>query len=397
MRILLIANYLPDAQQSMRRFAGMLEAGFAKAGHEVRQLRPSVRAGSLARNESGVKWLGYIDKLVLFPKVLREAIEWAEIVHICDHSNSVYVKYLEERPHVITCHDLLAIRSAQGEISLNETRWSGRRLQSMILGGLRRARQIACVSDATREDVLRMVPGAGAEGKEVTRIYNGLNYPYSPMDRNEAGPRLQGLGLAPDRPFLLHVGGNQWYKNRMGVLRIFAQLHAFAVVDNLALAMVGKPWTEEMRRFIRSHALESAVVELRDVAEEDLRALYSSAELMLFPSLAEGFGWPIIEAQACGCPVVASNLAPMTEVGGDAAIYIDPSHSESAAMGVGGALKAGSALRFGLREAGLRNAARFSTEAMIEAYLGLYERVAGAWARELPRRVGYRSSTVALR
>src|SRR5580698_9682077 len=201
MRILLIANYLPDAQQSMRRFAGMLEAGFAKSGHEVRQLRPSVRAGSLARSESGVKWLGYIDKLVLFPKVLREATEWAEIVHICDHSNSVYLKYLEGRPHVVTCHDLLAIRSAQGEISRHDTRWSGRRLQGMILGGLGRARKIVCVSDATREDVIRMVPGAGSEGKEVTRIYNGLNYPYSPMERDEAEPRLQALGLVPDRPF----------------------------------------------------------------------------------------------------------------------------------------------------------------------------------------------------
>jgi glycosyltransferase involved in cell wall biosynthesis len=397
MRILLIANYLPDAQQSMLRFAGLLEAGFAKAGHEVRQLRPSVRAGSLARNESGVKWFGYIDKLVLFPKVLREALEWAEIVHICDHANSVYVKYIGERPHVVTCHDLLAIRSAKGEISLPETRWSGRRLQSMILGGLRRARHIACVSDATREDVLRMVPGADAKGKEVTRIYNGLNYPYSPMDRNEAETRLRPLGLAPGRPFLLHVGGNQWYKNRIGVLAIFAHLHKSAVVNNLALVMVGKAWTDEMRRFIRSNALESAVVEMRDVAEEDLRALYSSAELMLFPSLGEGFGWPIVEAQACGCPVVTSNLAPMTEVGGDAAIYIDPSHSESAAMGVGGALKAGPALRPGLREAGLRNAARFSTEAMIDGYLGLYEHVAGTWARELPRRAGYHSSTVAVR
>jgi glycosyltransferase involved in cell wall biosynthesis len=386
MRILLIANYLPDAQQSMQRFAGMLETGFTKAGHEVRMLRPSVRAGNLARNESGMKWLGYIDKLVLFPQVLREALDWAEIVHICDHSNSVYLKYLEGRPHVVTCHDLLAIRSAQGEISRHDTRWSGRRLQGMILGGLGRARKIVCVSDATREDVIRMVPGAGSEGKEVTRIYNGLNYPYSPMERDEAEPRLQALGLVPDRPFLLHVGGNQWYKNRIGVLRTFAHLHRYAAVANLALVMVGKPWTDEMRRFVRSNELESAVVELRDVAEENLRALYSSAQLMLFLSLAEGFGWPIVEAQACGCPVIASNLAPMTEVGGDAAIYIDPNDpdaAESVALAIGGALKAGPALRMGLSQAGLRNAARFSTSAMIDAYLKLYERVAGSRVNEL--------------
>jgi glycosyltransferase involved in cell wall biosynthesis len=381
MRILLIANYLPDAQQSMQRFAGMLENGFIRSGHEVRIIRPSVRAGKLALNKSGAKWFGYIDKLVLFPQVLREAVEWAEIVHICDHSSAVYMKYLSGRPHVVTCHDLLAIRSAQGEISRHETRWSGRRLQRMILGGLVRARQIVCVSDATRNDVLRIVPGVDREGIEVTRIYNGLNYPYTPMHRNEAARRLNGLGLAPDRPFLLHIGGNQWYKNRIGVLRIFAQLRRYAAAENFALVMAGKPWTDDMRRFISSNQLASAVVELCDVTEEDLRALYSSAELMLFPSLAEGFGWPIVEAQACGCAVVTSNLAPMTEVGGEAAIYIEPSHP-GAAEPVWRALKAGPAPRKWRREAGLRNAARFSASATIGAYLGLYARVAGTGVNE---------------
>lgn len=389
MRILLVGNYLPDAQQSMQRFAGMLKTGLTNAGHEVRTLRPSVRAGKLARNESAVKWLGYIDKLVLFPRVLREALDWAEIVHICDHANSFYMKYVEGRPCVVTCHDLLAIRSARGDISGQETRWSGRRLQGMILGGLARARQIVCVSEATRADVLRLIPGADQEGTKVTHIYNGLNYSYSPMDRSEAERRLRGLGLSPDRPFLLHVGGNQWYKNRIGVLRIFAQLHRCAAFANLALVMVGKPASEEMRRFIGSNELAPAVIELCDVAEEDLRALYSAAELMLFPSLAEGFGWPIVEAQACGCPVVTSNLSPMTEVAGDAAIYVDPCELESAAMGVGGALKAGPALRSGLREVSLRNAARFSTQAMIDGYLGLYEHVAGT--------AGYRSLAVTAR
>jgi glycosyltransferase involved in cell wall biosynthesis len=376
MRILLIANYLPDAQQSMRRFAAMLEAGFGNAGHEVRTLRPSVIAGRMALNDSGVKWLGYIDKLILFPHVLREALEWAEIVHICDHSNSVYVKHLEGRPHVITCHDLLAIRSAQGEIPEQETRWSGRWLQRMILAGLRGARHVVCVSDATRADLFRMTPDAVREGREVTRIYNGLNYPYSAMDRGESARRLCRLGLTTE-PFLLHVGGNQWYKNRLGALRIFARLRKSSGMGNLVLIMAGKPWTAEMRQFVCLEELKSCVTELLNVTEEDLRALYSSAELMLFPSLAEGFGWPIIEAQACGCPVITSNFAPMTEIGGDAAIYIDPADPESAATEIARALNPRTGSRVARRAASVRNAARFSTVSMIDAYLGLYRRLAG--------------------
>ena len=386
MRILLIANYLPDAQQSMQRFAALLETGLAEAGHEVRTLRPAVVLGGLARSESAEKWLGYIDKLVLFPRVLRKAVEWAEIVHVCDHSNSVYVKYLEERPYLVTCHDLLAVRSAKGEIFQQRTRWSGRRLQSMILRGLERSRHIACVSDATREDVLRVVPGARREGKQVSCVRNGLNYPYAPMDSAEAGVRLQNLGLRAERPFLLHIGGNQWYKNRLGVLRIFALLKERAECSGFALVMAGKPLTPELREFIRLQKLESVVVELVNATDEDLRALYSSAEMMLFPSLAEGFGWPIIEAQACGCPVVTSNLAPMNEVAGDAGIYIDPADPQSAACDVAAAMRQGPALRTRLREAGLRNAARFSTAEMIQGYLALYERVvqgvAVDWAAE---------------
>ena len=376
MRILLVANYLPDAQESMRRFAALLGAGFAQAGHTVHTLRPSERARNVARNDAAAKWLGYIDKYVFFPRILREAAEWAQIVHICDHSNAPYVKYLAGRPHVITCHDLLAVRSALGDIPAQKTRWSGRRLQSMILGGLGRARHIVCVSDATRADVLRIVPRAGLGDKAVTRIYNGLNYPYTPMLRWQWEARLSRLGLPPGRPFLLHVGGNQWYKNRLGVIDIFARLRNFTDGRDLALVMAGKPWTAEMRQLILSHKLESSVFELRNVAEEDLRALYSSAELLLFPSLAEGFGWPIIEAQACGCPVAASNFAPMTEIGGEAAIYIDPAEPESAALKVARALRSGPNLRMALHQAGLRNAARFSAASMIGAYLNLYQRLA---------------------
>ena len=97
------------------------------------------------------------------------------------------------------------------------------------------------------------------------------------------------------------------------------------------LVMVGKPWTAEMRRFILEHGMSDVTMELTGVDNEDLRALYSTATMMLFPSLQEGFGWPIVEAQACGCPVATSGRSPMDEVGGDAAIYIDPENPESAA------------------------------------------------------------------
>jgi glycosyltransferase involved in cell wall biosynthesis len=352
----------------MQRYASLLLDGFTRAGHQVEIVRPLVNIARLAWSSSSLKWFGYVDKFVLFPSKLPDALATADIVHVCDHSNAIYTKYLRNKPYIVTCHDLLAVRSAMGELPDHRTRWSGRLLQRMILKGLSRARAIACVSDATRAQTVRLIPGAG---REVTRIYNGMNYAYEPMNREQAAGRLRKLGIPANREFVLHVGGNQWYKNRLGVLQVFARLRARTTVENLSLIMVGKPWTEQMRQFARSQKIEESALELVGVAEEDLRALYSSAEVLLFPSLEEGFGWPIAEAQACGCPVVTTNRAPMTEVGGTAAIYIDPCDHESSADAVASAIGS----RAALHGQNIQNAARFKATTMIENYLDLYCRV----------------------
>jgi glycosyltransferase involved in cell wall biosynthesis len=368
MRVLLLGNYANDEQESMQRFAAFLERGLTRAGHEVRLLRPASIVGQLRPSPQGVgKWLGYVDKFGSFPLVLRSALQQADVVHVCDHANAFYVKYLKFVPNLVTCHDLLAVRSALGEIAQNRTRWTGRQLQALIVKGLTEAQHVACASNATRGDLLRI---AGVHEHRVSRVYNSLNYPYSRMDRSEAESRLGKLSVDPAQSFLLHVGGNQWYKNRLGVLRVFACLRKLTSPDRFKLVMVGKPWTAEMRRFVANNGLADTTLELTAVADEDLRALYSTATLMLFPSLEEGFGWPIVEAQACGCPVATSKRSPMDEVAGDAAIYLDPEDPFSAAAAVKQALHELPRLR----EPSLRNAARFRS-GMIDQYIALYEKV----------------------
>lgn len=197
--------------------------GLTTAGHEVRLLRPPSVIGRLRSSDQGLgKWLGYVDKFVLFPFVLRSAVNNADVVHICDHANAFYTRHLRFVPHVVTCHDLLAVRSALGEIPENPTCWTGRQLQRMILKGLTRAQHIACVSNATRSDVLRL---AGFSEDRVSRVHNSLNYPYSPMARHEALQRIRKLSLDPSQPFLLHVGetsGTRTALARCAFLRRFA-------------------------------------------------------------------------------------------------------------------------------------------------------------------------------
>jgi glycosyltransferase involved in cell wall biosynthesis len=187
--------------------------------------------------------------------------------------------------------------------------------------------------------------------------------------------------------FILHVGGNQWYKNRLGLIQIYARL-CEKMPQPPILAMVGKPFAPSLRRSIATRHLEDRVIELTSVSNEDLRTLYCSAQLLLFPSLEEGFGWPIIEAQACGCRVVIADREPMTEIGGDAAVCFKletASSLEDAPLSTDSAYHGASVVintlletceeRFNRVQSGLRNASRFSTGRMVENYVELYRRI----------------------
>jgi glycosyltransferase involved in cell wall biosynthesis len=368
MKVLLLGNYLPDRQESMQRFSNVMEQELSQAGHVVRLVRPTEKLGKFSWPKHFVKWIGYVDKFLLFPLTLRSAVAWADVVHICDHSNSMYVKYVSEKPHLITCHDLLAVRSARGEFPENPVGIAGRLLQSWISRGLKLAQFIVCDSYATLNDCRHVLD---IPSDQMSVVYLGLNYPYTPMPIDEAKVKLNQLNIANGQRYLVNVGNNSWYKNRLSVLKIFAHL-----VNNhkrdLNIIFAGRKLTPEMNAFIVDAGIENRVRQLGMISNEDLRALYSCAEGLIFPSLEEGFGWPVLEAQASGCPVFASNRPPMTEIGGDAAVYIDPLLPEDAAEVINAHLDA----LQDMRSSGMLNAGKFSNVAMRDAYLGIYSRIA---------------------
>ena len=113
MRILLVGNYAPDRQQSMLRFAALMQRELTARGHEVTLLQPKpILTRILKTRGSTAKWLGYVDKFLFFPPTLKRAKKGYDVVHICDHSNAMYINAVRKRPHVITCHDVLTNESA---------------------------------------------------------------------------------------------------------------------------------------------------------------------------------------------------------------------------------------------------------------------------------------------
>ncbi|WP_263365904.1 glycosyltransferase family 4 protein [Edaphobacter bradus] len=365
MKILLIGNYELGDARSMPRFGEMLRRELAARGHEVELLRAKAVLGGLGggdTNSGGLsKYLSYVDMYVIFPlRVwLRSGRRW-NAVHICDHSNAVYGRWVRGRKPSVTCHDLLGIQRGEGKFPQLRVGRMGRRQQQWIKRSLLAIQRVVCVSRATERD-LRAMGFAG----ETRVIANPLNEDFHPASNDRVREVRQAIGLGGAEPYVLHVGGNLWYKNRPGLVRIFAALRKFgADFASLRFVMAGHPFNDELRAEVSRLGLGAQVIEMVDPPNDVVEALYTDASLLLFASLHEGFGWPIVEAQTLGCPVATSNREPMVEVAGGAAMLVDPEDAEGAAAVIATEWPR----RAELRERGYGNAARFSREQLIGEY-----------------------------
>ncbi len=367
MKLLLVGNYPADGQKSMQAYAHMLLSGLRAAGVEVELIAPrAVLLRANASEEGLAKWIGYIDKFLIFPFFLARAARRFDRTHVCDHSNGMYLFWLPRERSSITCHDVIAIQAARGLVDGWQTRFTGKVLQALNFHGMARARRIVCVSDLTRAHLLDL-------SEDFTQrafvVRNALHSAFHP----DAGWRdtlaKNGYAALGERPYFLHVGSEHPRKNRVAVARIFAHLQRLPRFADAQLVFIGPPPNAAMREVIATGGFATRVHSIEDVSHDLLVALYSGAQAMIFPSLNEGFGWPVIEAQACGCPVFASGIDPLPEVGGAAALYFDPADSARAAELVAAANFERMTL------AGLDNAARFSIEEMTRrliATLGLH-------------------------
>ena len=379
--VLLLANYEPEAQWSMLNFAQFLADELPERGAPVRVMRPPARFGG---SRSAGKWIRYVDKFVLFLPELRRAARAAEaaggMLHICDHSNALYLHAARPARQVVTCHDLIAVRTALGEFPGTGTGWSGRILQRLILSGLRKAHFIVCDSYSTRRDLERMIPKLA---ERLSVVHLSLDTRWRPLSDSEARAMIAPLTFAqPARPVIFHLGANCWYKNWAGVLRIFARVAARTVpgMPRPLLVLGSGALTAENRAWIREHGLEADVLGVGRLTPEQIHGLYALTRVFLFPSRYEGFGWPPLEAQACACPVVCSQEGSLAEIVEESALTAHPDDEATLAAHVEALLGDGP-LRTDLIQRGLRNAARFTHARTVDGYLAAY-----AAARALPPR-----------
>ena len=374
--------------QSMPRFARMIGTALQAKGYQVDYWAPQACAHALLEKTRLAKWAGYVDQYLIFPLQvkLRLMKRRPDTLYIlCDQALGPWVPLVQHLPHVVHAHDLLALRSALGDIPENPTSPTGRLYQRYIRWGFQKAKHFICVSRRTQADLVKH----GLVQPETSRVvYNGLNHPYRPIGRAQAIQRLDRAGLTGSaRGMILHVGGGQWYKNTVGILRLYAR-YAARHAKPLPLWMISPhPSDTDTLEALAQVPPQGQVFFYQGIDNAALEAAYSIANAFLFPSLAEGFGWPIVEAQACGCPVITTDDAPMNEIAGPMAVYLPllKAGDDVGAWAAHGADVLEATLKADALDAVGQNrhqrmawASQFTTHQAIEGYLQVYESVLSA-------------------
>ncbi|MEJ1236623.1 glycosyltransferase [Chryseolinea sp. T2] len=368
---------------SMPRFHGMLLEGMRKRGHRVMTLTPKPIFHSLPSPEKLKKWLGYIDQYLIFPAEVKKEMKLLPdntLFVFTDNSLGPWVPLASNLPHVIHCHDFMAQQAALGQIEEQKIKWSGRQYQKMIRNGYSSGVNFISGSECTRRNLLKFLP---SPPRICELVYNGLYTRFERYDSQESRATLsKQFGLDLSGGYLLHVGGNQWYKNRIGVIEIYNAWRRISSI-RLPLLLIGLKPSTAVRETYEASPYKDDIHFISNANNQLVNKAYSGATVFLFPSKAEGFGWPVAEAMASGCLVVTTDEAPMTEVAGDAGFYIPrrPNNGKNlewakdAGLLVERIVSFNETERAAAIEAGLNNARRFDTDEALDKIEEIYYKI----------------------
>lgn len=320
------------------------------------------------------------------------------------HSPYIAMPYRPGAPTLLTVYDLIPLRYPE---------YSTARARLLIRGmtrlALRAARHVIAISEFTRRD---FIAEFGLSPERITAIPLAADPAFCPQPREASAAVRARYGL-PEQ-FILYLGSNKPHKNLVRLVAAWRMAYSkWQMADrpagwpiaqasfqfpHLVIAGAWDPRYPEARNSAESAAHETSATDgrlqpatcnlqpilwLGPVPEADLPALYSAATAFVFPSLYEGFGLPVLEAMACGTPVICSAASSLPEVTGDAALLVDPTDTGALAAAIA-RLMSDEALRLELARRGLAQAARFSWERTAAATLDLYRRLAHPSAAEMP-------------
>jgi glycosyltransferase involved in cell wall biosynthesis len=303
-----------------------------------------VEAGPLTR-----RWRGRLDRLDLY------------------HGTNFKMRTVGKYGGLVTIHDLWLDRFPQYSRKLFGQRGSFGRAKRTAW----RARKVITVSNYSAEDIVSLY---GIPRDRIVVIYNGVSEQFRPVDQPAAFASLrERLGLPTDR-FILFAGGADPRKNHQTLLRAWAR--RADLLKGYALVIVGDATHRfgDIYQTARTFELEDRVICPGLLSMDDLRLLYSHATVFVFPSLYEGFGMPVLEAMACGVPVITSNTTALPEVAGDAALLVNPLEVDELADAIVTVIEEPDVAE-SLRAKGFERVKQFTWERAAQETLAVYREV----------------------
>ncbi len=245
----------------------------------------------------------------------------ADVFHIIDHTNGHVAYWLKklDKPVIITCHDL--VQYVYPEILKNQSRFPAFSLATWeySVKGITVADHTIAVSTNTAQDITNYLK---IKPEKVTVVPNGVDSQFRQLAPETVKQWRQQYISSPAEICILNVGSTHQRKNIITVLKVVEAIAEKGLP--VRLWKIGDDFTIEQKQFIRDRALDKHITFLGKPEREALIRFYNAADVLLAPSLYEGFGLTILEAMACGTPVITSNASSLPEVVGDTAISVNP-------------------------------------------------------------------------
>jgi glycosyltransferase involved in cell wall biosynthesis len=296
---------------------------------------------------------------------------------ISDKPDLLHVQYTAPLycpvPVVVSVHDVSYLERPEYFTTARRMQ-----LQATVANTVRRAARVITVSEFSRQ---RILAAYDVNPENIAVIHNAVSPDFRPISSSSAFTAVsQNFGV--QYPYILTVGDLQPRKNQIGLIQAFSQLMLNQPQLPHHLVLVGKPtwFAPKVYEAARQSPFADRIHFTGFVNDEDLLHLYNAAELFVFPSFYEGFGLPILEAQACGCAVATSDTSAMPEVADSAALLFDPTDQDALIRAMRDMLL-DNELRQRMKRLGLKNAARFSWEKAAQQTLDVYYSVVGGRPR----------------
>jgi glycosyltransferase involved in cell wall biosynthesis len=250
----------------------------------------------------------------------------ADVFHIIDHTNGHVAYWLKKlgKPVIITCHDL--VQYVYPEILKNQSRFPAFSMAAWeySVKGITVVDRTIAVSTNTAQDITNYL---NINPEKITVIPNGVESQFRLLSSEIVKNWRQQYTASPEEICILNVGSTHQRKNIITVLKVVKALAKRGLP--VRLWKIGDDFTIEQKQFISDQTLNKHVTFLGKLDREALIRFYNAADVLLAPSLYEGFGLTILEAMACGTPVITSNVSSLPEVAGDGAILVNPTDVEA--------------------------------------------------------------------